>query len=52
MVQLNIISQNLSLALIIIISLGFMIFGILYSKKYFEVGGIFPSYFVHQRLVP
>jgi len=32
--QLNIISQNLSLALIIIISLGFMIFGILYSKKY------------------
>ena len=34
MVQLNIISQNLSLALIIIISLGFMIFGILYSKKY------------------
>ena len=32
--QLNVISQNLSLALIIIISLGFMIFGILYSKKY------------------
>jgi len=32
--QLNIVSQNLSLALIIIISLGFMIFGILYSKKY------------------
>ena len=32
--QLNMISQNLSLALIIIISLGFMIFGILYSKKY------------------
>ena len=32
--QLNIISQNSSLILIIIISLGFVIFGILYSKKY------------------
>ena len=32
--QLNIISQNSSLVLIIIISLGFVIFGILYSKKY------------------
>ena len=32
--QLNIISQNSSLTLIIIISLGFVIFGILYSKKY------------------
>jgi len=34
MVQLNIISQSSSLILIIIISLGFVIFGILYSKKY------------------
>ena len=32
--HLNIISQNSSLILIIIISLGFVIFGILYSKKY------------------
>ena len=32
--QLNIISQSLSLSLIIIISLAFVIFGVLYSKKY------------------
>ena len=32
--HLNIISQNSSLALIIIISLGFVIFGVLHSKKY------------------
>ena len=32
--HLNIISQNLSLTLIIIISLGFVIFGVLYSNKY------------------
>ena len=32
--HLNIISQNSSLTLIIIISLGFVIFGILYSKKH------------------
>ena len=34
MVQLNIINQSSSLILIIIISLGFVIFGVLYSKKY------------------
>ena len=34
MVQLNIISQSSSLILIVIISLGFVIFGVLYSKKY------------------
>ena len=32
--HLNIISQNSSLTLIIIISLGFVIFGVLHSKKY------------------
>ena len=32
--HLNIISQNSSLTLIIIISLGFVIFGVSYSKKY------------------
>ena len=32
--QLNIISSSSSLALIIIISLVFVIFGVLYSKKY------------------
>ena len=32
--QLNIINQNSSLTLIVIISLGFVIFGVLHSKKY------------------
>ena len=32
--QLNILSQNSSLTLIVIISLGFVIFGVSYSKKY------------------